>query len=68
EAPESSEDEVFTPDAPGDLDSYIADWPEDPWGRGNFVYKVKILRGTGDAREVKISLEAQDPADEPVNP
>jgi len=62
EAPESSKDEVFTPSDAGALDSYIADWPEDPWGRDE--YSVKILAGKGDAREVEIYLagEKQYPA------
>ena len=67
EAPESKVQEEFKPGEAGDLDSYIADWPEDPWGRGD-VYKVIILPGTGDAREVKIYLGEKEqypaPADE----
>ncbi|MGB4151757.1 MAG: prepilin-type N-terminal cleavage/methylation domain-containing protein [Limnochordia bacterium] len=67
EAPESEVQEEFKPGEAGDLDSYIADWPEDPWGRGD-VYKVIILPGTGDAREVKIYLGEKEqypaPADE----
>ncbi|MFY9390329.1 MAG: type II secretion system protein [Limnochordia bacterium] len=67
EPPESIKEDTFTPSQPGALDSYIADWPEDPWGRGD-VYKVIILPGTGDAREVKIYLGEKEqypaPADE----
>lgn len=57
EAPESIEEPEFTPNDPR-LDSYIADWPEDPWGREGVVYKVIILRGTDedDAWEVQIYL------------
>lgn len=66
EAPASSNEEEFTPSDAKALDSYIADWPEDPWGREDAVYSVKILAGTGDAREVEIYLagEKQYPADE----
>ncbi|MGB3971106.1 MAG: prepilin-type N-terminal cleavage/methylation domain-containing protein [Limnochordia bacterium] len=67
EAPESIEEPEFTPNDPR-LDSYIADWPEDPWGREGVVYKVIILRGTDedDAWEVQIYLgnDMYYPADE----
>jgi prepilin-type N-terminal cleavage/methylation domain-containing protein len=65
EAPESEVQEEFKPGEAGDLDSYIADWPEDPWGREGVVYKVIILPGTGDAREVEIYLgnDKKYPAD-----
>lgn len=52
-----------------DLDSYIADWPEDPWGREDAVYSVRIRPGTDDeddAWKVEIYLgnKQEYPADD----
>jgi prepilin-type N-terminal cleavage/methylation domain-containing protein len=64
EPPESIKEDTFTPSQPGALDSYIADWPEDPWGSDE--YEVRIRAGEDGAWEVVIYLagEKQYPADE----